>query len=76
MQKFKFLVCSTILFLHDLSSNRFKPGWFLSFFIINILVRKDQVLNFYFIILNYIKNYRKTLTNLPAPFDFYLNLTK
>lgn len=34
MKKYKKLVCSTINYLHDLSSNRCDPGWFLSFKII------------------------------------------
>lgn len=33
MQELNILVCSTIEFLHDLSSDRCEPGWFLSLFI-------------------------------------------
>jgi len=34
-------ICSIVKILHDLSSNRCKPGWFLSF-ILFCPVRKDQ----------------------------------
>lgn len=57
MQKFKILICSIIKILHDLSSNRCEPGWFLSLEKENILVRKDQIfkLNFFLRILIKIK---------------------
>lgn len=50
----KFLICSIIKILHDLSSNRCKPGWFLSLMSNNILVRKDQILEIILVNLNII----------------------
>lgn len=41
MEKRKFLVCSTIKILHDLSSDRREPDRFLSINRINVFVRKD-----------------------------------
>jgi hypothetical protein len=43
VQKFCWKVCSTFKILHDLSSNRRKPGWFLSPKLHGaFLVRKDH----------------------------------
>jgi len=43
MEKSRNLVCSTIKILHDLSSDRRKPGRFLSVNNYDIIIRKDFI---------------------------------
>lgn len=47
-------VCSTFKILHDLSSNRREPGWFLSIMEFYTLVREDQVFGIILCLLNII----------------------
>ena len=47
-------VCSTFKILHDLSSDRREPGWFLSIIVFYTLVREDRVFRIILVLLIFI----------------------
>jgi len=54
MEQFLFeVVCSTIKILHDLSSNRREPGWFLSLSLFEIFSTKGPVFLYSILRLNW-----------------------